>query len=139
MFITIHPLIFTHLVYFPNDTDVVPSDYVETQHHLKCRVCDQDLAISTPHYHLLHPLGPAVDPLVSLVEDQVYRLVEPLQCAHEVPPVRGDDRDRSADVALQGGGHVHWLFSLYFCQYLTFKSARKNSFYFYLVCTDINV
>ena len=37
--------------------------------------------------HLLHSLRPAVDSLVGLVENQVYRLIEPLQSAHEIPPV----------------------------------------------------
>ena len=76
------------------------------------RGCHQEIKTLTRLAHLLHPLSSAVDSLVGLVENQVYRLVEPLQCAHEVPPVRGDDRDGSADVALQGGGHCFVLCSL---------------------------
>lgn len=48
--------------------------------------------------HLLHSLGGAVDPLVGLVQDQVYGLVKTLQSYHDANGklMRHDDTMKTA-------------------------------------------
>lgn len=67
--------------------------YVVAAHHIEA----QD--------DLLHATMGGVDAFVALVHDQVHRLVKPLQCANNVPPIGGDDGDEMVDVALEGVGH----------------------------------
>ena len=71
--------------------------------------------------HLLHPLGCTVNPLVSLIKDQVDSLVKALkyqrvslckdsfanlESADKVPAICGDDTDRPIDIALQSPRHL---------------------------------
>merc|ERR1719244_13327 len=75
------------LVHLSNHRHVVPSDDVKSEDNL------------------LHTLGRAEHPLVALIQDQVDGLVKPLQGAHDHAAIRCHNRDGTANVAFQGGGH----------------------------------
>ena len=72
------------LVDLPDHADVVPSHYVETQHHLTSSSCKSSSNISLIILHLLHPLAGTVHSLVRLIQDEVNSLIKSLDMASEV-------------------------------------------------------
>ena len=104
------------LVDLPDHADVVPSHYVETQHHLHTSLCKSSSVSKLIMLHLLHPLAGTVHSLVRLIQDEVNSLIKSLDMASEdkvnivhvlvahlessnkVPAIRGDDGDGSVDV-----------------------------------------
>ena len=71
------------LVDLPDHADVVPPDYVETQHHLDTSVNKSSSVNKHIILHLLHPLAGTVHSLVRLIQDEVDSLIKSLDMACE--------------------------------------------------------
>ena len=69
------------LVNLPDHADVVPPDYVETQHHLTTSVNKSSSVNKHIFLHLLPPLAGAVNSLVRLIQDEVNSLIKSLDMA----------------------------------------------------------
>ena len=71
------------LVDLPDHADVVPPDYVETQHHLTTSMKKLSSVYKHILLHLFHPLAGAVHSLVRLIQDEVNSLIKSLDMENE--------------------------------------------------------
>lgn len=71
------------IIYQSNNSNVVATDYVKTEHNLlNARRCGENA-------------------LMAFVDDDIYGLVEAFKCSYKVAPVRRDNGDCVVNVRLQ--------------------------------------